>query len=125
MSSGFSLFPHFQITFPSVVLYFKLFSQNIPNISTLKNLEVPTCYSEGFDREFWSNLTYFQSNLFRDNFKKLFECNKWVIIFSCKSNNNLQSYSKYDIVFNCNFRYSLDYIKYFMPSILNMAQYFP
>ena len=55
MSCGFSLFLHFQTTFPSVVVDFKLFSQNIPNkmiskkkISTLKNLEVPICYSKHF-----------------------------------------------------------------------------
>ena len=30
MSYGFRLFPHFQITFSSVVLDFKLFIQNIP-----------------------------------------------------------------------------------------------
>ena len=35
-----------------------------------------------------------------------------------------QSHSNDGIVFNCIFRYSLDYIKYFMSSILNTAQYF-
>ena len=82
MSCEFSLFPHFQITFPSFVLDFKLFSQDIPNkmiskrkISTLKNLEMATCYSKYFNREFRPNLTYFQNNLFRANFKKLFERN--------------------------------------------------
>ena len=44
--------------------------------------------------------------------------------FYYKSNNNLQSHSNHDIVFNCIFQYSLDYIKYLMPSILNTAQYF-
>ena len=57
MSHGFSLFSHFQITFSSAsaVLDFKLFNQNIVNkmiskkkISTLKNLEVATCYSKYF-----------------------------------------------------------------------------
>ena len=42
----------------------------------------------------------------------------------CKSNNNLQSHSNH-VVLNTSFRYSLVYIKYFMPSILNKAQYFP
>ena len=82
MSCGFSLFPNFQITFQSVILDFKLFNHNIPNkmiskkkVSTLKNIEVATCYSGYFNREFWSNLTYFQNNLIRTYFKKLFECN--------------------------------------------------
>ena len=86
---GFSLFPHFPITFPSVVLDFELFNQNITHkmiskkkISTLKNLEVPTCYSKDFNREFRSNLTYFQNNSFRANFKKLFEYNKMCYYFS-------------------------------------------
>ena len=56
------------------------------------------------------------------NYSNVVKC---VIIFYCKSNNNLQSHSNHDIVLNCNFRYLLDYDKYFMPSILNMAQYFP
>ena len=45
ISCGFSLFLHFQITFPSVALDFELYSQNIPNkmiskkkTTTLKNL---------------------------------------------------------------------------------------
>ena len=74
MSHGFGLFPHIQITFSSasVVLDFKLFNQNIVNkmiskkkILTLKNLQVATCYSKYFNREFRSNLTYFQNSLFR------------------------------------------------------------
>ena len=47
MSYGFRLFPHFQITFSSVVLDFKLFIQNIPinmiskkKIWTTKNLPI-------------------------------------------------------------------------------------
>ena len=83
MSCGCSLFPHFQITFSSVALDFKRFSQNISRkmisikkISTLKKPDVAICYSKDFNREFRSNLTYFQNNLFRANFKKLFECSK-------------------------------------------------
>ena len=44
MSCGFSLFPHFQITFPSVVLDIKRLSQNIPNKMISKenfNIEKP------------------------------------------------------------------------------------
>ena len=92
MSCGFSLFPHLQITFPSVFLDLKLFSQNIPTKMTskkkpskLKNVEVPTCYSKDFNREFRSNLTYFQNNLFRANFKKLFERNKMCFFFLVKA----------------------------------------
>ena len=47
-------------------------------ISTLKNLEVAICYSKYFNRELRSNLTYFQNNLFRANFKKLLE---YVLLF--------------------------------------------
>ena len=79
-SCGFSLFSRFQITSVSV-LDFKLFSQNICNKmisrkknSTFKNLEVASCYSKDFNREFRSNLNYVKTNLFRANFKKLFEC---------------------------------------------------
>ena len=133
MSCRFSLFPHLHISFPPVTLDFKLFNQNIPNkmiskkkTSTLKNLEVATCYSKDFSKEFRSNLTYFKNNWFRElisrNYLNVIKC---VIIFYCKSNNKLQSHSNHDIVFNCNFWYSSDYIKYFMPSILNTAQYFP
>ena len=82
MSYGFISFSNFQITFPSVGVDFKVFNQNIPNkinskkkISKLKNLEVATCYSKYFNIEFRSNLTYFENNLLRTNFKKLFECN--------------------------------------------------
>ena len=39
-------------------------------------------------------------------------------MFYCKINNNLQSNSNDNIVFNCNFRYSLDDIKHYY------AQYF-
>ena len=75
MSYGFSLFP--------------LFSQNIPNkmISkkkkklTLKNLKVTTCYSNEIKKEFRSNIIYFRNNLFRANFKKLFEYNKMCYYF--------------------------------------------
>ena len=132
LSCGFSLFPDFQTTFFSVVPNFKFFNQNIPNkmisknkTSKFKNREVVTSYSKGFNREFQSNLTYFQNNIFRTNFKKLFECNKMCYTFYCKSNNNLQPHSNYGIVFNCIFWYSFEYIKYFIPSILNRAQYFP
>ena len=83
MSCGFSLFPDFQTTLFSVVPDFKLFNQNISDkmisknkTSKFKNREAATCYSKGFNTEFQSNLTYFQNNLFRANFKKLFECNK-------------------------------------------------
>ena len=41
MPCRFSLFPHFQITFPSVVLDFKLFIQNIPNkMISKENLKI-------------------------------------------------------------------------------------
>ena len=132
ISCGFILFPHFQISFSSIALDCKIFSHNIPNnmiskqkVSTSKNLDVATCCSKDFNRELWSYLTCFHNNLFRANFKKLFECNKCVIIFYCKSNDNLQSHSNHDIVFNCNFRWSLDFIKYFMARILNTTQHSP
>ena len=72
-------------------------------ISTLKNLEVAICYSKDFNRELRSNLTYFQNNLFRANSRNCSNVIKCIIIFYCKSNNNLQSHSNHDIVFNCNF----------------------
>ena len=77
-------------------------------IRKLRNLEVPTCYSKDFSREFWSNLTDIQNNLFRANFKKLLEFNKIIIIFNYKNNINLQSHNDHDIEFNCNFRHSSD-----------------
>ena len=88
MYCGFSLFLHFHISFPSVILDFKLlaiiylirgFQVKISTSSLfrkLRNLEVPTCYLKDFSREFWSNLADFQNNLFRANFKKPFEFNK-------------------------------------------------
>ena len=85
---------------------------------------MPTCYSNNFKKEFQSNLTYFQTNLFRANFKKLFEYNKMCYFFIIKATIIYQSHSNDGIVFNCIFRYLLDYIKYFMSSILNTAQYF-
>ena len=77
-------------------------------IRKLRNLEVLTYYSKDFSREFWSNLTDIQNNLFRANFKKLLEFNKIIIIFNYKNNINLQSHNDHDIAFNCNFRYSSD-----------------
>ena len=50
-------------------------------VSTSKNLDVATCYSKDFNREFWSDLTCFHNNLFRANFKKLFECNTMCYYF--------------------------------------------
>ena len=47
-----------------------------------------------------------------------------LLFFLIKATIIYQSHSNHDIVFNCIFRYSLDYIKYFMSSILNMVQYF-
>ena len=48
-----------------------------PYIRKLRNLEVSSCcYSEDFNREHWSNLTDFQNNLSRANFKKVFKFNK-------------------------------------------------
>ena len=85
---------------------------------------MPTCYSNDFKKEFQSNLTYLFKYLFRANFKKRLQCNKMCYYLLLQSNNNLQSHSNHDIIFNSIFRYSLDYIKYFMPSILNTAQYF-
>ena len=96
MSCGFNLFPHFEITFPSVVLDLKLFSENIPNkmisrnkTSTLKNLEVATCYSKDFNREFCqveiiSRPIYLE--LISRKYSNVLKC---VIILYCKSNNNL------------------------------------
>ena len=105
MSCGFSLIPHFQFTFPSFVLDFKLFSQNIPSkmiskkkISILKNPEVATCYSKYFNRKFRSNLTYFQNNLFRANFKKHSNLIKCLIILYCESNNAIVTVILYSTV---------------------------
>ena len=47
-------------------------SQNIMKMIA----EVAAYYSRDFNREFWSNLTYLHNNVFRANFKKLFEYNK-------------------------------------------------
>ena len=44
-------------------------------VSTLKKLEVANYYAKDFNGEFRSNITSFKNNLFRANFKKLFECN--------------------------------------------------
>ena len=57
--------------------------------STLKNLEVATCYSKDFSKEFRSNLTYFKNNWFRElisrNYLNVIKC---VIIFYAKATIN-------------------------------------
>ena len=44
---------------------------------------------------------------------------KYIIIYLYKSNNTLQYHINQDIAFSCIFRYKLDYVKYFMTSILS------
>ena len=120
---GLVYFHIFKSLFPSVILdfkhlakiflirWFQLKTLSLNLIRKLTNLEVRTFYSKDFSRVFWSNLTDLQNNLFRANFKKLFKFNKIIyIFFNYKSSINLQSHSNHDIAFNCDFRYSLDYI---------------
>ena len=55
---------------------------SVNEISTLKNLQVAICHSNDFNREFWADLTYPQNNIFRVNFKKLFEYNLNMLLLS-------------------------------------------
>ena len=95
ISCRFSLFPHFQIPFPSAILDLKILVKiflirsflvkilTSSLIRKLRNLEVPTCYQNKFSREFWSSIAYFQNNFLEPisrNYSSLIKCINFFII---------------------------------------------
>ena len=95
MPCEFSLFPHFEITFHSVALNFKLFSQNIPNKMISKgnfNIVKQKCppVTQIIITRSFSQISLISRTIYLElisrNYSNIIKC---VIIFYYKSNNNL------------------------------------